>query len=202
MSSGLSGARIRLRPRHNAIHVSRGRTVLATSPEGTIHPQTAREGLYVYQTRMLSRYRWTMDGEEPQLSAQSPVEQHSWLAYYYIAPPNCQETPAAECNPLQQTIELKVSRVVGEGLHEDIEVTNHTQAATSIRLALEADADFAARAEVRDGRSVGPFHRHAGAAWTLALCSPQCALPRSSPARVASRGEIGRFGGGRGACQP
>ncbi len=152
MSSARIGSRIRLRPRHQAIHVSRGRTVLAMSHEGTIHPDIASEGLYVYQTRVLSQYRWTIEGKEPQLSVQSPVEQHSWLSYYYTAPPNCKETPAHECDPLQQAIGIRISRVVGEGMHEDIEVTNHTQIATSITLALEADADFLARAEVEHGR--------------------------------------------------
>ena len=160
MSSAGIGSRIRLRPRSDAIHVSRGRTVLAMGHEGTIGPEISRQGLYVYQTRMLSRYRWTIEGEEPQLSVQSPVEQHSWLAYYYTAPPNCKETPAGECAALQEAIGLKISRVVGEGMHEDIEVTNHTQVATSIELALEVEADFAAREEVRDGRKQhGRLHK-------------------------------------------
>jgi glycogen debranching enzyme len=147
-----AASRIRLRPRHDVIHVSRGRTVLATDLEGTINSRSPRQGLFVYQTRMLSRYRWKIQGKQPRLSAQSPVEQHSWLAYYYDSPPNCKDTPTGECNPLQETVELRVSRVVGEGMHEDIEVTNHTQISTSIRLSLEVDADFVSRKEVKDGR--------------------------------------------------
>lgn len=145
-------SRIRLRPRHDAVHISRGRTALAISHGGTIEPDNPQLGLFVYQTRVLSKYRWTFEGKEPTLSTQSPVEQHSWLAYYYEAPPNCKETPTGDCNPLQQTIEMKISRVVGEAMHEDIEVTNHTQIATSVRLALEADADFTSREEVQNKR--------------------------------------------------
>jgi glycogen debranching enzyme len=152
VSSAAIGSRIRLRPRHDAIHISRGRTVLAMSHEGTISPDTQRQGLYVYQTRVLSRYRWTVNGKEPQLSVQSPVEQHSWMAYCYTAPPNCKETPAHECDPLQQAIGIRISRVVGEGMHEDIELTNYTQVTTSITLALHAEADFVARAEAEQGR--------------------------------------------------
>ncbi len=145
-------SRIRLRPRHDVVDVSRGRTVLGMNPDGTIDPEDAGQGLYVCQTRMLSAYRWTLEGKAPKLSTQSPVEQHSWLAYYYDAPPNCKETPAGECNPLQETIELRISRVVGEGMHEDVEVTNHTQIDTAVTLALEADADFAARREIKNKR--------------------------------------------------
>jgi len=152
MSYASTPSRIRLRPRSDAIHISRGRTVLGMSHDGGISPDSARQGLFVYQTRMLSQYRWTIEGKQPQLSTQSPVEQQSWLAYYFQAPPNCKETPTGECNPLQQTVELKISRVVGEGMHEDIELTNHTQIATTVTLALEAECDFVSRKEVKNER--------------------------------------------------
>ena len=150
MKDGTPPTRILLTPRSDTIHLSRGRTAMGLDHRGEIHHENARQGLYVYQTRMLSRYRWSIEGEPPELSVQSPVEQHSWLAYYYIAPPNCEPTPSGECNPLQQTIELRVARVVGEGMHEDVELTNHAQVATSVTLALEADVDFAARDEAKD----------------------------------------------------
>jgi glycogen debranching enzyme len=129
--------------------------------QGAIHPKSSREGLFVYQTRVLSRYQWLMNSKQPSLSAQSAVEQHSWLAYYFQAPLNCRQTPTKDCNPLQQTIEMRVARVVGEGMHEDIEVTNHTQIATSITLSLEVDADFVAREEIEGGRKQkGKLKRH------------------------------------------
>lgn len=152
MAHGVSASRIRLRPRHDVIHVSRGRTVLGIDLEGTIDPRSERQGLFVYQTRTLSRYCWKIDGKRPQLSVQSPVQQHSWLAYYYQAPANCKDTPSGECNPLQETVELRISRVVGEGMHEDVELTNHTQVVTTLTLTLEADADFAARKEISGKR--------------------------------------------------
>jgi glycogen debranching enzyme len=160
MSDALRPSRIRLHPRHDTVHISRGRTVLGMDQTGKVDAASSRHGLFVYQTRMLSRYCWTMQGKQPQISTQSPVEQHSWLGYYYDAPPNCKDTPSGECNPLEETIELKMSRVVGEGMHEDVEVTNHTQVATSVVLALEADADFAARAEIKSERQQkGELHK-------------------------------------------
>jgi glycogen debranching enzyme len=150
--SSSSASRIRLRPRHDVVHISRGRTALGMDMDGMVARERPRQGLFVSQTRMLSQYRWTIDGKQPYLSAQSPVQQHSWLAYYFQAPENCAETPTGECNPLQETIELKISRVVGEGMHEDIEVTNHTQIKTSVTLTLEVNGDFVSRSEVKDGR--------------------------------------------------
>ncbi|HEX5433168.1 MAG TPA: glycogen debranching N-terminal domain-containing protein, partial [Candidatus Angelobacter sp.] len=152
MQPSITASRIRLRPRHDVVHVSRGRTALGMDLEGLIGSESPRQGLFVYQTRMLSRYRWTINGKEPQLSTQSPVEQHSWLAYYFQAPRNCKKTPAGECNPLQETIELRIARVVGEGMHEDVELTNHTQIETSISLQLEVDADFVSRKEIKEKR--------------------------------------------------
>ena len=152
MRHDAAASRIRLRPRHDVMHISRGRTVLGLNHEGTIERDNPGQGLFVYQTRILSHYRWTMNGVQPRLSIQSPVEQHSLLAYYYQASPNCRETANRDCNPLQQTVELKISRVVGEGMHEDVELTNHTQVATSITLALEVDADFVSRKEIGQER--------------------------------------------------
>jgi glycogen debranching enzyme len=152
MRHDASASRIRLRPRHDVVHISRGRSVLGMDEEGMIPPDSPKQGLFVYQTRMLSNYRWKMESKQPKLSTQSPVQQHSWLAYYYDAPPNCKETPAGECNPLQQTVELKISRVIGEGMHEDVKVTNHTQIDTSITLTLEADTDFVSRKEIKNKR--------------------------------------------------
>ncbi|HZR64820.1 MAG TPA: glycogen debranching N-terminal domain-containing protein [Terriglobales bacterium] len=161
MKHGSEASLIRIRPRNESVSISRGRTALGMDRRGLIHSESSKEGLFVYQTRVLSRYRWLMNGKEPNLSTQSAVEQHCWLAYYFQAPPNCKQTPTGDCNPLQQTVELKVSRVVGEGLHEDVEVTNHTQIATAITLSLEVDADFAARDELQKGRKQkGKLRRH------------------------------------------
>lgn len=163
MRQDTSASRIRLRPRHDVIHVSRGRTVLGMNLNGTVRRESARQGLFVYQTRMLCSYCWKIDGKQPHLSTQSAVEQQSWLAYYYQAPSNCKETPAGECNPLQQTIELKISRVVGEGMHEDVEVTNHTQIATSFKLSLDVEADFVSRKEIKKERKQkGTLEKHWG----------------------------------------
>lgn len=150
MSDKIPPSRILLAPRSDTVHLSRGRTALGLDHRGDAHEKVRRQGLYVYQTRMLSRYCWKLEGKPPELSVQSPVEQHSWLAYYFIAPPNCKDTPAHTCNALQETVELRVARVVGEGMHEDVELINHTQVATEVTLTLEADADFAARQELEE----------------------------------------------------
>ncbi|HET7207411.1 MAG TPA: glycogen debranching N-terminal domain-containing protein [Terriglobales bacterium] len=139
---------VQLQPRHDVVHISRGRTILATSREGAIDQTNGAHGLYVYETRMLSRYSWLIENQLPQLANASPVGQHSWLGYFIHKPPNWRGTPTRDTNPLQQTIEMRISRMVGEGLHEDVEISNHTQIATSVRIALKVDASFESRREV------------------------------------------------------
>jgi hypothetical protein len=77
---------IRLRARPETIYVSKGRTVLATGRDGFLD-QGPDQGLFVHQTRLLSRYRYLIDGRQPQAVSVSNVAQHSWLGYYIAPPP-------------------------------------------------------------------------------------------------------------------
>jgi hypothetical protein len=52
---------VRLHPREESFEVSQGRTVLSTSLNGFVRTDTT-DGLFVHQTRMLSCYRWMIDG--------------------------------------------------------------------------------------------------------------------------------------------
>jgi glycogen debranching enzyme len=156
MIEQLRGQLIRLRPRDDTLYVSQGRTVLATDRDGFVN-DGAERGLFVYETRLLSRYRYLIDGQPPQPNTRSNVAQHSWMGYYIALPPGIdaglkdqgsgQVPPASE-----QTLELRLSRYVGAGMHEDVDLTNFTQQPTAFRLELEVDADFAGQAETRGER--------------------------------------------------
>ncbi|MGH9326923.1 MAG: glycogen debranching N-terminal domain-containing protein [Terriglobia bacterium] len=143
---------VKIRPRATTIQVSRGRTALVSQEHGEIRRDRPIEGLYVYSTRVLSRYTWRMNGKEPQFSCGSNIGQSSWMGYYIQAPANCKETPAQECDPLQQTVELRLTRSVGEGMHEDVHPENHTQISTSVKLELEFEYQFVSREEAAGDR--------------------------------------------------
>jgi glycogen debranching enzyme len=147
---------VRMRPRDDTLYVSQGRTVLATERDGFI-TDGADHGLFVHQTRLLSRYRYLIDGQPPQPVVLSNVEQHSWLGYYIQLPPNLEtgepDTGSGQMQEVsQQTLELRLSRYVGAGIHEDVDLTNFTQQPTSFQLALEVDADFADQIETKGER--------------------------------------------------
>ena len=60
----------------------------------------------------------------------------------------------------EETIELKVSRTVGLGIHEDIDFTNFTQQAVKFTFEIEIEADFADQAEISRRKQRGKLtHR-------------------------------------------
>jgi glycogen debranching enzyme len=147
---------VRLRPRPETLYVAQGRTVLATNREGSVQGEPDH-GLFFHETRLLSRHRYTIDGEPLKAVALSNVLQHSWLGYYIRVPPGF---PVGERDQgsgqmeaaSQETLELRVSRYTGSGLHEDADLTNFTQVTTAFQLVLELEADFADLIETHSTR--------------------------------------------------
>jgi glycogen debranching enzyme len=145
---------VRIRVRDDAVYVGHGGTVLATDRDGFLH-DGIEHGLFVDQTRLISRYRCLIDGEPPLPVALSNVGQHSWLGYYLIANAEQRDRRADLTMPegaAQEAIELRISRVVGDGLHEDLDLANYTQRAVTLRMELDVDADFADQEETKKTR--------------------------------------------------
>ena len=120
----------KITPRPQIRYCSQGRAVLATDLEGLIN-DSPRQGFFYGETRLLSLYRYLVEGRRPEMIAVSNVEQHSWLGYY-ISPPTGsdwkKDTGSGHMEEVsEQTIELKISRTVGLGVHEDIDFTNYSQ---------------------------------------------------------------------------
>jgi glycogen debranching enzyme len=145
----------RLRPRFDTQYVSQGRTVLAVGLDGTVAAGSPH-GLFVHETRLISRLRYTLDGRPPYPVVACNAAQHTWLGYYIALPPGLeveQDTGSGQVDAASQhTIELRVSRYVGEGVHEDLDFTNYSQRPASFAFAVEADGDFADYEEVKGRR--------------------------------------------------
>ena len=80
---------VRVQPQRETVYVSQGRAVLATGRTGMISGDSPH-GFIVHETRLLSVYRYAVNGAAPTLIAGSNVEQHSWLGYYGFAPPGAE----------------------------------------------------------------------------------------------------------------
>jgi glycogen debranching enzyme len=146
---------VHLRPRADQVYVSQGRTVLATDLDGFFDGGPER-GLFVHQTRLLSRYYPLVDGARPVPVALSNVSEHSWLGYYLCPRPEREgekDEGSGQLTALsQQALELRLSRFVGGGMHEDIDLTNFTRQPLSFGLEIALDADFADQEETRGER--------------------------------------------------
>ena len=155
---------VHLHPRQEGFALSQGRTVLSTGLNGFVRPDTT-DGLFVHQTRMLSCYRWRFDGKEPMGVALSNVEQHSWLGYYIQTPHlhySFQDRGSGEMAEVsERSIELRLSRSVAYGVHEDVDLTNYTQERVEFELQLEVAADFADQEEtVRKRQQFGELNEN------------------------------------------
>ena len=86
---------------------------------------------------MLSCYRWMLDGKEPMAVVLSNVQQHSWLGYYVQAPrlhSSFRDRGSGEMEEAsERSIELRLSRSVGYGVHEDVFISQFSGAAGTVR---------------------------------------------------------------------
>ena len=154
---------VRIRARPESVYISRNRSVLATDRHGYILGDPDH-GFFVHQTRLLSRYRYRIDGEPPTPNVLSTVDHHSWLGYYLAVAPSARDeepdTGSGQVLALsRRPLEIRVSRFLDEALHEDIDITNYSTGAETFTLAIEIDADFADLAETRSRQQHGSLDR-------------------------------------------
>ena len=144
---------VRLRAREQSVFTSHGDTVLGTSRNGMIDG-APEHGLYVRQTRLLSHYQITLAGIRPLLAAGSNARQDRWDGYLLVAPPeDGKRTWRNDPQTVSQhTVELRLGRIVGDGMHEDLDVTNYSGQPVRLALVLEVDGDFADPEETKSGR--------------------------------------------------
>lgn len=195
---------VRLRARPETLYLSRGRTVLATGRDGFISDGSGH-GLFVHETRLLSRHTIRIDGLVPLTNALSNVEQHSWLGYYLLPVSGVRAQDDRGSGQVQQasqhSLEIRISRVVGEGLHEDVDITNFSQQPTRFALDIEVSADFADLIETigerqQHGTIERAWRETPGPAWDLEFryqAERRYAEQNESGVARLERGVIGRI---------
>ena len=116
--------------------------ILVTDRDGWIHQ--GRTGLFGGDTRYLSIYRLTINGFDPLFLG---VDRTCYFAatFSYTNPAIGVGPRAVAANSLF----LKVSRFVREGVHEDIDLTNYSGRPINLSLVLDVSADFADIFQVR-----------------------------------------------------
>jgi glycogen debranching enzyme len=132
--------------------------VLVSGPGGELRGE-GREGLYDYDTRILSRWRVTLDGRAPEPVSSCTLESDRWGAFLRLPLPG---GAAAGPRLPQDALEVALARRVGGGMRERITVANRSMAPAAAALSLALDADFA------DVQEIGEERRQRGrtrAAW-------------------------------------
>jgi glycogen debranching enzyme len=119
-------------------------------------------GLFADDTRFLSKLRLTIDGERPLLLSSGTVEYFSAAFFLRTA---------------SNELAIKRERFVGDGMQDNLELTNVTTHEVSVRVGVELEADFADIISVKE--------------WDFSLGDPATAAPLPEPV-VADR-DGGRF---------
>ncbi|MGE5707155.1 MAG: glycogen debranching N-terminal domain-containing protein, partial [Bacteroidota bacterium] len=120
-----------------------GHGMLLTDVHGRI--RSGMNGYYYQQTRFLSRLLLRVDGLLPRFVSANLVDPDSLIAYYLASSGKLGEVE-------EKGVEIQVNRFVGEALHQDLVLTNHTLAPLRLELSWEVEADFADLLEVLENR--------------------------------------------------
>ena len=154
VSGGLAGGHVTL---------VEGSTFCLSEPGGDIQPGHA-QGLFVRDTRVLSRWELLVDGSSPEPLTVQQAEPYA-AAFLGQMPP----TGLAD-----STLLVVRRRYVGDGMREDITLQNTALLPARCTVTLAADADFADLFEVKEGR--------------VRLRAAASASAEDSTLRLASRG--------------
>jgi glycogen debranching enzyme len=175
-----SGAEVDpLHPHHIVAH--EGYTYLHSRMDGTVG-QDPEEGLYDYDTRILSWHRMRLAGEKAIGVAAPCMESKRWQAVLSVRSKGPDEIgPALP----QDAIELSVDRRVGLGIVERLVVANHSMAPHEADLDIELGADFADLMEVGAARRQHGRIDHQWDGGTRTLTLRYCA---EHEGRVVERG--------------
>ena len=138
-------------PHHDRQLVFQGYTVLLTNPDGTIS-EGSDLGLFDYDTRILSKYRFLIDDQLPRCDASANVDSDRWIAHLSVD----RAGPDAVGPRLpQDALAIEIRRRVGNGMAEDVMLQNHSMADADVILRFEWAADFADVSE----RDATPSHK-------------------------------------------
>src|SRR5262249_29323800 len=127
--------KVQVGPHQVSIH--HGQTVLVTEPDGQIH-WPSEKGLYFFDTRVISSWNIYANGEPWELlngGAITPCASRIYLTNRAI--------PTADGIIPPRNLGLVVSRLISEGMHEDLDVTNNSAQRVNFQLEIVLRCDFA-----------------------------------------------------------
>jgi glycogen debranching enzyme len=144
--------KVQVGPPQIAIH--QAMTVLVTEPDGQIN-WPSDKGLYFFDTRLISAWSVYANGTPWDLLNGGSVNFDS--ARIFLT----NQAFLTEDGPIPpQTLAFEISRVMGQGLHEDLDITNHSQKPVRFNLEIAIRSDFADVFDVKAKRDIRRGHIH------------------------------------------
>ena len=130
------------------VTINQGSTFIVTAPDGQIVADT-EQGVFADDTRFVSYYAVFANGHPWQLLTSAPVSYYAARFHLTNLPFETEDGPVAG-----GTLALSISRNIAEGIHEDIDVTNHSRSSVRFNFEIALRSDFADLFEVKSRRFV------------------------------------------------
>jgi glycogen debranching enzyme len=144
-------------PHHSLQITFHGYTLLVTDADGSIGGGS--QGLFDFDTRILSKYRLFVDDEVPRCDTSAAIASDYWAAHLTVGRPG---RDAYGPRLPQDAIAIEVRRRVGRGMVEQLIVRNFSMAPTAITVRLELDADFT---DIMMSDGAPPYERMTTRTW-------------------------------------
>ncbi|HYZ23709.1 MAG TPA: glycogen debranching N-terminal domain-containing protein [Rhodopila sp.] len=184
--------KVQVGPPQIAIH--QAMTVLVTEPDGQIK-WPSDKGLYFFDTRLISAWSVYANGTLWDLLNGGAVSFDS--ARIFLT----NRTFLTEDGPITaQTLAFSLSRVMGHGMHEDLDITNHGQKPVRFNLEIAMRSDFADVFDVKSRRDIRRGHINSDwseARQTLRTTYRNADFHRSVAVAVGKSGSRAVFANGR-----
>ncbi len=139
--------------RAQPVSILEGDTFVVSDRRGdiSISPEEA-QGLFKGDTRFLSRWVLTVNGELP--NSLSTDDVNYFASQFFLV-------PGTGTVYVDSPMSIVRQRAVGEGFHEELKVTNHKAKPLDLDIRIEADADFADLFQVKDAefQRAGKFYK-------------------------------------------
>jgi glycogen debranching enzyme len=138
--------KVRVGPPQVSIH--QGQTVLVSEPDGRIS-WPSENGLYFRDTRVISSWAIYANGEPWDLLNGGAITHYASRSYLVN-----RRIPTPDGIIPQRTLGLVISRSIGGGMHEDLDITNNSMRRVCFQLEIALRCDFADIFEVKSGSIV------------------------------------------------
>jgi glycogen debranching enzyme len=118
------------------ITINDGWTVFVTELDGNV-PSLSEKGLYLSDTRIISEWGAYINGQKWDLRNSGKLSHYA--ARFFLVN---QEFPAGTGLVESNTLELVISRYLGHGMHEDLDISNYGKEPVRFRLQIAISSDF------------------------------------------------------------